>query len=232
MSVEIFRRVEQKYLLDKQQYESLLEMINNNIEKDKYYKSTICNIYFDSDNYDLIVKSIEKPIYKGKVRLRSYEIPNLDSNVFLEIKSKYDGVVGKRRVSCSLKEFYDYIDNDIMPNCNKQIMNEIDYYFKRYKLKPKLFLAYDRTSYFEKNNPNFRITFDKNIRSRETNLRLEYGDNGNLYFKSDTYIMELKTLGALPLWFTKILSQLKIYPMSFSKYGSIYKKKVKEEIYV
>ena len=230
MKGQIFRRVEQKYMLTKEQYKKLLEKIKNHLEKDYYYKSTICNIYFDTDNDDLIVNSLEKPIYKEKLRLRSYGIPTLDSIVYLEIKSKLDGVVGKRRVPLTLKEFYNYLDNKEFPKTHKQIMNEIDYCFNHYDLKPKLFLAYDRLSYYDKNDINFRITFDTNIRSRYEDLKLEYGDAGKLLFKEEKYVMELKALDALPLWFTSILSSLKIYPISFSKYGSIHTNKIKEEL--
>ena len=232
MYTNIFERVEQKYLLTREQYDNLMSLINNKIEKDIYYKSTICNIYFDSDNYDLVVNSLEKPVYKGKVRLRSYDVPNIESKVFLEIKSKYEGVVGKRRIALTLKDFYEYLESGEIKESNKQIMKEIDYYFKLYNLKPKMFLAYDRLSFYAKDNKDFRITFDGNVRSRENNLRLEDGDYGNTYFDDETYIMELKSLGSIPLWLTKILAKLKIYPTSFSKYGQIYSKKVKEGIYV
>lgn len=232
MNSEIFKRIEKKYLLTKEQYTSLLKEVEEHLEKDKYFKSTICNVYFDTDNYDLIVESLEKPTYKLKVRLRSYNIPDLNDKVFLEIKNKYKGLVGKRRVKITLKDFYNYLENDIFPSCDKQIMSEIDYLFKKYNLKPKQYIAYDRESYYDKNNKNFRITFDKNLRSRNEDIRLEYGDAGKLHFKNNTYIMELKTLDALPLWFTKVLNKLKIYPTSFSKYGKIYIKNQKEEQYV
>ena len=232
MSIQIFRRVEQKYLLNNDEYKKIMKIIGNHIIKDKYFESKILNIYFDSDNYDLIINSLEKPIYKEKIRLRSYDKPTLNDKVFLEIKNKYHGVVGKRRVEVTLKEFNDYIEKGIIPNTNLQIMSEIDYCFKKYNLKPKFFLGYDRLSYYDKDNKEFRITFDKNIRSRNNNLKLEYGDIGEKYFKEDMYIMEIKSLNSIPLWFTKILSELKIYPVSFSKIGNIYKESIKEEIYV
>ena len=51
------------------------------------------------------------------------------------------------------------------------------------------------------------------------------------YFKENYYIMEIKTLGSIPLWLVKTLSELKIYPVSFSKYGKIYTKKKEELVY-
>lgn len=226
MDINVFKRVEKKYLLSEDLYQKLFEKINNYISVDTYDFSTICNIYFDTDDYLLVNRSIEKPIYKEKLRLRSYGVPKKNSKVFLEIKKKYKGVVGKRRVSAPLKEFYTYFDTGKYPNVDTQIMNEIDYCFKFYNLKPKVFLAYDRYSYKGKDDSNFRITFDKNIRSRTDNLYLENGDNGMLLLDKNCYIMEVKTLGAYPLWFARILSELNIYPTSFSKYGNVYKKQI------
>ena len=106
-------------------------------------------------------------------------------------------------------------------------MKELDYLIQYYDLKPKMYIAYDRKSYKGKEDNNLRITIDSNLRSRDSNLRLDYGDKGEKYFKEEYYIMEIKTLGSLPLWLVKSLSRLKIYPTSFSKYGSIYKKHFK-----
>ncbi len=230
--IETFRRCEKKFLMNEKQYKEFMKRINNKVNKDKFYKSTICNIYFDTDNYDLIINSIEKPIYKEKIRLRSYNVPNLNDIVFLEIKKKYKGIVGKRRIKLKLCDFYKYMKHGVIPNCNNQIMSEIDFAFKKYKLKPVMFLAYDRFSYYDKLDKNFRITIDSNIRSREDDLNLEKGDAGKLYFKEKMYVMEAKALDAYPLWFIKILSDLKIYSTSFSKYGNIYLKKIGDGLYV
>lgn len=223
MYQNVFKRKEEKYLLDKNKKELLLEKISKHIEKDEYHQSTICNIYFDNDNNDLIINSIEKPLYKDKVRLRSYNIPNINDYVYLEIKNKYKGIVGKRRIKIKLQDYYNYIENNDYDK-NNQIMKEIDYLFKYYKLKPKMYIAYDRESYKGIIDNNLRITIDKKLRSRREKLKLDYKDTGERYFTNDYYIMEIKTLGSIPLWLVKTLSELKIYPTSFSKYGSIYKK--------
>lgn len=229
MYENIFKRVEEKYLLTKQQYEVLFEVIDEYIEKDLFFETTICNIYFDNKNNDLIIHSMEKPIYKHKVRLRSYGIPKLEDDVFLEIKSKYKNVVGKRRIKLKLQDFKDYIIEQKYDHSD-QIMKEIDYLFRLYDLKPVYFIAYDRKSYRECGNRNLRITIDMNLRSRQDLLSLELGDEGNLFFDEAMYIMEIKTLGAMPLWLVRGLSKLEIYPVSFSKYGSIYKKDKEEKI--
>ncbi len=217
-----FKRVEEKYLLTEEQYTSLMRKIEHYIQKDIFFDTTICNIYFDTKDRDLIVNSLEKPVFKEKVRLRSYNVPSLESDVFLEIKSKYKGVVGKRRMKLQLTEFYQYMENNHYDKEN-QIMREIDYLFQYYKLIPSYFIAYDRHSY-KGTKEDIRITIDQNLRSRKEHLKLELGDAGTLYFKEKKYIMEVKTLGAMPIWFVRSLSDPGIYPTSFSKYGSIYQK--------
>lgn len=224
MNEYIFKRVEKKYLLSKELKDEFLKRVGERIENDKYFFSTISNIYFDTFRNDLIINSIEKPIFKEKIRLRSYNNSTIQDEVYLEVKTKYKGIVGKRRVKLVLKDFYEYLDSG--KYIDSQIMRELDYYFKYYKLKPSIFIGYDRFSYKSKDDETLRITIDSNLRSRRDNLRLDrVGDTKN-YFDEDTYIMEIKTLNAMPLWLSKTLSDLSIFPVSFSKYGSIYSKEM------
>lgn len=230
MKIEIFKRIEKKYIIDKEKYNKIIKRITPYVEKDKFFKSEIINIYFDSDNFDLIRTSLEKPLYKEKVRLRSYGVPNNDDIVFLEIKKKYDGIVGKRRIALPLRNFYEYYKNRKINN--EQIMKEIDYAFNIYDLKPKVFLSYRRYSYKGKNDNDFRITFDYDLKERKEELNLEKGNYGNDFFDKDKYIMEIKSPGSMPMWFVKILSEEKVYPSSYSKYGEVYKNMIKGEVYV
>ena len=210
----IIDRLEQKYFLNNEQFNNLLRLINNNLEKDKYFKERIYNIYYDNDDYEMINHSIDKPIYKEKIRLRSY---NKDSNeVFLEIKKKYFDNSNKRRITLNYR---DYLNNQI--DTNNQIAKELNYYFNKYNLKPKIKVNYDRLSYYLKEDSSFRITFDNNIKYSFDNLNLYQEDKSKLLFNKG-YIMEFKTFNGIPLWLNDILNKLKIYPTSFSKVGKIY----------
>ena len=220
----VFKRVEQKYLLTKEQYFKLQDIMEEYFEKDKFYKTTIYNIYFDNDNNDLIINSIEKPMYKEKIRLRSYGEPSINSVVFFEMKQKYKGIVYKRRINLTLKQYLKYMKRNIFPSGDVQIMKEIDYCIKYYKLRPYIFVGYDRLSYYLKEDKNFRVTFDSNLRSRTSDLKLKDTKDNSLYFDDNMYIMEVKSLYGLPLWFTRFLSNNGIFPTSFSKVGNIYKK--------
>ncbi len=220
----VFRRVEKKYLLNREQYDGLLAAMEPYMQLDEYGLSKICNIYFDTENDELIRTSLEKPAYKEKLRLRSYGVPTPDGRVYIEIKKKYDSVVYKRRIALKHSEAEDYLLRGIRPQQESQILREIDYFLQFYRPVPKLYLAYDRMAYFGKGNHEFRMTFDSGIRSRRDELSLTAGDYGTQLLEEDYQLLEIKAVGAYPLWLAGALSELKIYPTSFSKYGNVYKK--------
>ena len=242
MAIEVFNRRENKYLIDKETFEKIIKVMDEHMDMDSHNIDhepyTISNIYFDTPDDYLIRTSLSKPKYKEKLRLRAYKVPNMDSKVFLEIKKKFKGVVNKRRTKLKLSEAYDFVESGIAPApqsyINAQVLKEIEYFLKIYDLSPKLYLAYDRIAYFEKNNRDLRISFDMNIRSRRYDLRLEKGDYGEKLLSDGTYLMEIKTSTAMPLWLTSVLADLHIGRTSFSKYGTEYKKmssQSKEKMY-
>lgn len=222
-----FKRVEKKYIFTLDKYNELMAKIEEKLDPNEFPNSSILNIYFDTDNFDLAIKSIQKPIYKEKIRLRSYNVPNDDSKLFFELKKKYKGVVGKRRIAISKNQYEEYLNFGTITNVeNRQIFEEINYAYKRYGLKPKIMVAYDRLAFYLKENHDIRITFDFNLRSRTTDVDLFMGDAGKRFFENDTVILEIKSVEAIPMWLAKILNELQIYPTSFSKYGEIYKKHI------
>lgn len=238
MAIEVFNRYEKKFLIDEATYTKLTRQLSDYMEADQFSKDrefyNISNIYYDTPTNDLIRNSIEKPVYKEKLRLRSYGVPDLEDEVFLEIKKKYRGMVNKRRTAITLKDAYDYVETKVLsnpkPDSNKQIIREIDFFLNRYQIEPKLYLSYDRRAYFVSYDSDFRITFDTNIKTRRYDLRLENGSYGEDLLEKGGWLMEVKIMKAAPLWFTKILSDCKVYGTSFSKYGTEYKRMVQSKI--
>ena len=232
MAIEVFSRYEKKYLLDEKKFRFILDSMQGKMIADKYNKDNklynIANIYYDTLDDALIRASIEKPVYKEKLRLRSYGVPGLNDKVFLEIKKKYKGLVNKRRTKLVLDDAYGLTlegkEPALQEYMNKQVLDEIKYFLRIYNLEPKVYLSYDRMAFFEEGNSDFRVTFDTNIRSRREDVRLEVGNHGELLIDNDLWLMEVKSFEAVPLWFTKILAEAEVYPISFSKYGNEYKK--------
>lgn len=232
MAIEVFNRYERKYRIKDDCYQKLREWLLEYMESDAHSRNdefyTICNIYYDTVYNDLIRRSLEKPVYKEKLRLRSYGVVTPEDKVFLEIKKKYKGLVNKRRTKLKLAEAYTFVESGVLPPyqpyMNAQVLRELQYFLKRMdmELKPALFLAYDRVAMFGKDKKDFRVTFDRNITTRRYDFGLHYGVYGEKLLPEDEWIMEVKIEDAMPLWMTKILSEFQVYPASFSKYGMEY----------
>ncbi len=219
----VFCRYELKYLLTLEEKERILEQITPLICSDPYGKTTIRNVYFDTNCFRLIRRSLEKPLYKEKLRLRSYCQATRDSTVFVELKKKYRGVVYKRRISLKEREAMDWTLGKTPCPKQNQISREIDYFLDFYApLRPSVFLSYERESFFAKDDPHFRITFDQSILFRQEDLSLTSTPYGTSLLPENQVLMELKCAGGIPLWMVNILSREHLYKTSFSKYGKAY----------
>lgn len=223
MNTNVFERKELKYLVTNAEREMIEKAFSDYMNPDAYGESTICNIYYDTPDYRLIRHSLSKPIYKEKLRVRSYGQVQDSDTVFLELKKKYKGIVYKRRISLSCAEARRYLDKNEIPYVNSQIAREINYFLKFYRdLKKSVYLCYDRTAYYGKDDNGLRITFDRNIRFREYDMDLSLEPYGRDILDNDYSLMEIKAAGAMPVWLVKILSQYQIRQTSFSKYGRAY----------
>lgn len=241
MNDKKIERVEEKYLVTKSEKAKLLKALGKKLEHDQFYKEEVLSLYFDTPNYDLAIKSIDRPNFREKVRVRAYDLPKKSTPVFFETKTKL--VIGnrkigdKRRLVLPLKDIYKYMKGgDLVGLTEKytkgdwqqcQVARELDYLMKFYKLEPKVVISANRTAFVAKEDKGFRLTFDESLRFRETDLKLEKGSKGEKYFpavgeKERSVIMEVKTLTAMPPWFVAELSKLHVYPVRFSKYGKIY----------
>ncbi len=220
---DVFQRIEVKYLLSDMQYTELRKRLETMAAVDSYGKTSILNIYFDTPDYKLIERSLEKPVYKEKLRLRTYGVADDDTNAFIEIKKKYKGVVYKRRISMPYSQAIDYLVDGKRPKERSQISDEIDYFLKYYKgIRPAMAISYDRIAMAGIEDPELRITFDTNIRWRTDKLSLKEGNKGKDILLPGQHLMELKIAGAMSIELAKILDELNIRKTSFSKYGKGY----------
>lgn len=224
-----FKRYEKKYLLSARQFELLWERMKDHLVPDYFFRSTVCSIYYDSDDFSLIRHSLEQPVYKEKLRLRSYNVPGPDDAVFVELKKKFRGVVYKRRVQLSAAEAEAYLAGQARPEEDGQILREIDFFLQSNCVSPKVFIACDREAWDDRDEPELRFTFDRNLRWRDTDLHLSSGSQGEALLAEGEVLMEIKIPDAAPLWLAHLLSELEIFPTSFSKYGTCYRTELLEK---
>ena len=219
----VFQRHEIKYLIHTRQYHQILQAMEEYMEPDPYPRCHIRNVYYDTSDYRLIRASLEKPVYKEKLRLRSYGPISQEDTVFLELKMKYRSVVYKRRISLPHADAEEIMARGIPLPQGSQIAREIDYVRRFYPhLAPGMYLSYHREAWRERDGGEFRVTFDHDLLARTRALTLSVPPFGTALLDEDQYLMEVKAPGAIPLWMVRTLSQLGIYKTSFSKYGIAY----------
>lgn len=233
----VFKRYEIKYMITAEQKTRILKAMEPYMEMDRFGRSTVRNIYYDTDDFVLARHSIAKPDFKEKLRVRSYAKADAESTVFVELKRKFDGIVYKRRVGLREADAMKWMAGSNDPAVihgtdagSTQVTSEIEYFRGLYNgLKPVLYLSYDREAYRMKEGAQtadggseFRVTFDCNIRCREDDLTLKSEAYGTEMLEEGMFLMELKCPGAIPLWMTEVLSRERLYKTSFSKYGTAY----------
>lgn len=226
----VFRRREQKYLLNAEQLQALEQLMAVRMKPEKYWKSDVRNIYYDTPDRRMIRRSMESPVYKEKIRLRCYGSVEGSSEVFLELKKKYKGIVYKRRVSLTLDEAVTYMENKQACLNIGQIGKEIDYVKGFYPgLAPSMYLSYDRLAW-KSQDSDLRITVDRNIRYRQEQLDLTVQPSGETLLEPGQGLMEIKTAESIPLWLVAFLNEYQIRKTSFSKYGRAYARETERKL--
>ncbi len=228
--MDVFRRRELKFLVDETQRRDLEALMQTHMVPDRYGQSTICNLYYDTPSYRLIRRSLEKPVYKEKLRLRSYGQLKDGVDVFLEMKKKYKGVVYKRRIQVTQEQAQAFMERRAPLPQDSQIAREMIYFRDFYQdLHPRVYLSYDRQAWYSPTDPGFRMTLDRNVRYRTTDLSLSSATDGRALFSPEISLLEVKASGGIPMWLTEHLSKSGIHKCSFSKYGGAYLEIVKEK---
>ena len=240
----VFKRKEIKYLLSREKRNALLPILEACMEPDAFAHSSISNLYYDTPDFRMVRRSLEKPMYKEKLRLRSYGMPENTSTVFPEIKKKAMGIVYKRRISLPYQEAVSFLSGqqiastdtcdgttqqiastDMCDGTTRQILHELDWMLASYEnLAPRVFLSYERDSYKGGSDPSLRLTLDQDILFRTDRLDLREGAFGEAILLPDQTLMEVKISNAAPLWLAQALSEIGIFPVSFSKYGRAYER--------
>ena len=227
---DTFERKEVKYRLNAKQHREVLDALAGRMAADEYGRTRITSLYFDTPTRDLIARSLEKPLYKEKLRVRWYGAPTSGERVYVEIEKKYDGIVYKRRVGCSLTAACAYlmgrvpyenacVQNPLSDQVQQdealtlhsiQIAREIDAFTARYRnLRPSMYIVCERTAYAPVSGADadgLRITFDSGVAYRDVLAgEREAGSAFHPLLGLGETIMEVKTAGAYPPWLVEVL---------------------------
>jgi hypothetical protein len=210
------RRYEQKYLLNSFQHDALMEALDGIVAVDEYGVSDIYSIYFDTDDFSSMRKCMDDKGFKEKLRLRSYGLPDANDKVYLELKKKFQGITFKRRTPVLYQNLESYLAARYQQT-PEHTDSEIEWFLRSHKPVPQFLVCCKRAAMKGINNPEFRITLDTKLLCRRSGLDFSSGFNGIPMIAANEFLMEIKTADAIPYQLCRRLSELKIYPASFSK---------------
>ncbi|WP_080800299.1 polyphosphate polymerase domain-containing protein [Arabiibacter massiliensis] len=248
---DVFERKEVKYRLSARQGEEVRRALADRLAPDEYGRTSVRSLYLDTPERALIERSLDKPLYKEKLRLRSYGAPADDGLVFVEIKKKFKGIVYKRRVGCSYAAARAYLGGvpyeeacarfpladpvaaaESLAPRSRQIAAEIDQCMARHApLVSSMLIRCERVAYAPvldalSAQPPADVPCDLRITFDE---RIAYrdlfapGSPASPLLRAGEAVMEIKASGPFPLWLVRALDASRIYPTSFSKYGEAYR---------
>lgn len=222
-----FRRKESKYIVDKAVFAQLETELKTYMVADEYANSTITNIYFDNEQFEMIQDAIDKKYGREKVRMRVYDAqPSKNSQAFLEIKKKENKIGFKYRLTSTPLAVMEYVEKGLADQtmADEKVMSELATLKKRYgSIKPKMYIYYDRVSFKGKEDQKVRVTVDQNLLYRADHIDVERGRFGKALLDPDKVILEIKVAEEQPTWLVDLLEKYQIQKQSFSKYGNAYR---------
>lgn len=232
-----FDRKEVKYRLDAAQRAQLEPLIVEHVPESAYGCSVVNSLYLDLPDGSIIERSLEKPLYKEKLRLRWYGAGPMGSadTVFAELKKKHKGIVYKRRIVLhpdTVRElgagrvpatFVPARVEGVSQRTAQQIAAEIEAFCQRHAgLGPAALIRCCRRAFEEPGACGLRITVDEQLVGRSAAPGAPWVP---LLGRGES-VMEVKCHGPYPLWLVRGLDEVRAYPMSFSKYGELHRRRM------
>ena len=212
--IQSFERYEKKYIISKTQASEMIAFLKLHMALDRHHNPEhivpykIHSYYLDDHEAHIIKKSIEKPSYKEKYRLRWY---NDLTKLFLEVKIKHLKRSHKKRFEITQKELelQDY-RTLIKTSYHYGYLNALTHA----SIEKYCLIDYERIA-FDDTDKGIRVTFDFNVSYTFDNASYPLHDE-------DFVILEIKYRDAFPIFLSSYLSEHKIYSRSLSKIGRSY----------
>ena len=231
MSIRYFDRYELKYIIDRLQYQRLVEAVGDFMtpddEGDAHGRYGITSLYYDTVDYKAYWDKIEGHRFRRKVRVRVYgnQTVTSDTKCFAEIKQRLNKTLQKKRVLLPYTEALALCSQGESVETNseweRKIVDEIRYLHDVLQLQPACIVSYDRLAFNgDEYNPGLRVTFDTNLKGRAHDLDLRSpGQAENKFFILPTWsILEVKVNHRVPAWLAKLINRHGCTLRRISKY--------------
>lgn len=219
MIQKYFNRYEIKYQISLKERDKLISYFKGFMTLDPHVQNgfdyEVRSLYFDSLFKNSYFEKMNGENIRRKLRVRFYPdfVNGGNEIVFIEIKRKVNENVSKARIAIKFGDLFKVIDGNTsfakkffrnLPHYDRKTLEEIWYLYKRFNLKPVCVVSYKRQPFVGKIENRFRITFDTNMKVRNSNFNLHYG-TGKYFIPRNFAIMEIKFNDVIPNWVLRIV---------------------------
>lgn len=225
-----FSRFEFKYVLPRALRERIEAELQHFVELDPYvreqtrHKYFVRSLYFDDPSNRAFYDKIDGLHTRSKFRLRTYtDDASAQVPQFLEIKGRYNNLVFKHRVPVGGgtgvatergPALVDRILRDAQPG---KVREQFEFEVHRKQIRPLVLVDYFRRPYISKYDPEFRLTFDEQLRSAATSGMFPRPIDASRRLLRGYTVMEVKFRRHLPSWFHSLIQCYELRRRSVSK---------------
>lgn len=224
-----FNRYEFKYIVKNYIAEKIQKQLENYIRLDDFASSqkgksyNVTSLYFDDERYTAYHDKIDGLHTRQKFRLRCYSNKISSTPVYLEMKGRLNNFVIKKRTLIKDKSICKISGNDLTKNLANLHINNDSVLFSRFmlfynkkKIRPVALVEYQRKPYISKFDNSFRMTFDSQLTTSQTNGLFKKREK-NFDCLPGKSIIEIKFERYFPLWFYGIIQEFNLQRVSISK---------------
>ncbi len=215
-------RYEQKYLLNRYQYDEIRRILEAMTERDVHARENgeymIRSLYFDDMYRSAYNEKMDGVYRRKKYRVRIYNCS--DNAINLECKYKEGAYINKESFLLTKEEYDGLLKGDagFLLKKDSPLAGELYVDIRTKLLKPCVIVDYEREPYvFDAGT--VRITFDKNLRACNAADDIFSKDIPSYQvFRQDELILEIKFTGYLPERIRQIFKVRNFTQVSASKF--------------
>lgn len=225
-----FARYEFKYILSAEKREAVENDLFFFLDYDPFVESQpghryfVRSLYFDSPTFTAFHDKIDGVKSRYKFRARTYsDSPAEDVPLFLEIKGRHNNLVYKHRTPVGQTIDWRTISHaqvgyELQKHASPStVADQFRYDLLRKSLRPVALIDYQRRPYISKYDPNFRITFDEQLRATHTSQLFSNWSPAPRRILAGYTVVEVKFRHHLPAWFHQVIQAHELRRVSISK---------------
>jgi hypothetical protein len=237
-----FLRYEFKYVLPLAKRDEVEAELQHFLQLDPYVSGLpgtqyfVRSLYYDDPSFTAFFEKTDGLHTRSKYRVRTYtDDPKAGVVQFLELKGRHNNLVFKHRCPLTLPEGpavalstaretnangrpgEDWIKRVLDRAEPGTVRDQFEYQVYRRRIAPNVLIDYWRRPYISKYDPEFRLTFDSELRCTASDTLFPSSSASPRRMLPGYTVLEVKFRYHVPSWFHRIIQAFELRRRSISK---------------